>query len=70
MISSNNNTTALNEQEYRSHIFEEIILVTRLVSGLGIAMFLSFYVVDFWAIYSIYFNKLFFLTFKYMIGSN
>lgn len=39
----------INEQEYHAHIASEVIFVTRLVAVLGIAMFLGFYAVDFWA---------------------
>jgi len=39
----------INEKEYQEHIVNEVISVTRLVAVLGITMFLSFYVIDFWA---------------------
>jgi diguanylate cyclase (GGDEF)-like protein len=48
-----------NEREYRSHISQEIIFVTRLVSALGMVMFLSFYVADFWAFSSSHDSLLF-----------
>ncbi len=43
----------INEQEYQAHITDEVIIVTRLVAVLGIAMFLGFYAVDFWAYNSV-----------------
>lgn len=49
MLTVKNNANHFNEGAYRNHISGEIIFVTRMVSALGIAMFLSFFIADFWA---------------------
>ncbi len=51
----------ITEQLYNDHIADEVILVTRLVTLLGMIMFLGFYAVDFWAYTSVPHEKLIFV---------
>ena len=44
-----NNSSDIDEHKYRSHISQEIISSTRLVTVMGTAMFLLFYLADKWA---------------------
>jgi len=77
LFGKNNKSTDINGRQYKSHISQEIIFSTRLVSVLGMVMFLLFYLADTWAFSSNYdyllytrigitliLGSVFFLTFK------
>lgn len=49
LITKKNKPSDIDEHKYRSHISQEIIFSTRLVTVLGMAMFLLFYFADKWA---------------------
>jgi len=54
-VYKNNRTNMVNiqkdlgNQKYSTYIFSEVLLVSRLVSILGIVMFLGFFIIDLWA---------------------